>query len=352
MRRHPLVPSLCLLFAACGEDTDARPTSATAATSATSVTSATSATTTAASTDPAPLTDGMGSEATANPGASSVGSTTGADTTAAGTTGGASTSAPKLDVGAVPDFGGETGDGAMCEEMCQADKAGQVGGDWRLHISSANALMLVDVSDGSTTEVCKVTGIGFIKSLTFTRTNRLLASDGAILYEIDPCTCKGAQIGVFSPGYGSIYGISPDEGDDLFGISAQANALVRIDSDTAKTTEIGPLGGIWGNHGATWSEQEQRIYAINGGTNSLYTVDPQTGAATLIAKLSVTFSTVGAEIHPATGRLYGCTGTGKLYEIDKATAKATEIGAIQGIGTCTNLGAPWTGSDVCLPVPG
>jgi hypothetical protein len=41
-----------------------------------------------------------------------------------------------------------------------------------------------------------------------------------------------------------------------------------------------------------------------------------------------------------------------LVRIDKSTAIAAPIGPIEGIADCTNLGAPWTGSEICLPTPG
>jgi len=337
-----------LLAASCGDDAS---TSADPFTSASGATSVTTATTAAATAAVGSQGDGSGTSTGATGDGSTDASTS--STTSLTTSSTSSDGGIKLDLGAPPDSSDETGDGGdACLPECATDQDGQANGDWLLHVSSANDLMTVNVADGSTVTLCKITGASGIVSLTFTRTNRLLASNGASLFELDPCTCKGSMLGVFSPGLGSIYGIAPDEGEQLLGISAQAGALVRIDGLTAKTTEIGPLGGSWGTHGATWSEAEGLVYAINGATNSLYRVDSKTGVATLVGALSAPFSTVGVEIHPATSRLYGCTAGGKFYEIDKATAKATAIGTIEGVSGCTNLGAPWGGTGVCLPIPG
>jgi hypothetical protein len=281
--------------------------------------------------------------------ASTLGSTSGdepSDDTIAGptgpTSGEASAGGVKLDVAVPPDF---PGDGA-CGRSCQPDEAGQAGGDWLLHIRE-DVLYLVEVADGSKTALCE--GIGTSVSLTFTRDNRLFSSTGGALFEIDPCNCTASEVGQFPPGFANIYGIAPDDGDELFGVSGEAEALVRIDTQTAQTTVVAQFEFDVVNNGATWSEMDQALFLLTAGR--LYTVDIHSGVATEVGLLDVEFTTVGLEEHPATGLLYGCTEGGLLYEIDKATAQTTLVGTIEDSTGCTNLGAPWSDSDVCLPIP-
>lgn len=333
-----------VLFAACSDDGRGASTSAATAatittgpgtTGTTEAATAGGSTASGATTDAAP-TSGSGGETTSG--------TTGGSTDAAssGTSSGdASTAGVKLDVGAVPDVGG----GGNCSSECASDQAGQLAGDWLLHIEGGN-LYQVDVAGGNAVLLCEK--IGGANTLTFTRDNRLFATSGITLVQIDPCTCTGTQIGAF--GHPQIFGIAPDEGNELFGFSAQANALVRIDTQTGQTTEVGQVGFMFGKHGAAWSEQDQTLYFVTG--NTLYTVDIQTGQATEVGPLGVDFGDVGVEQHPATAELYGCTGDGNLYAIDKLTGAASLIGPIGTGGNCTNLGAPWTETEVCLPIPG
>lgn len=338
----------CALLAACSDDGGGTTTSA-------STTITTAPLTTTATTDPV-TTGGTTTADVATSGSGSETATgTTSTTTTTGTTADPSTGDPpidttagvKLDVPLNPDFGGGDTDGDMCASECESDQAGQEGGDWLLQIEGTS-LYRVNVADASAVLLCDK--VGGSHSLTFTRDNRLLSSTGAALNLIDPCTCESVNIGKYPNGLGGINGIAPDEGNELFGFSANADALVRIDTQTAAVTEVGKVGFNFGTHGAAWSEADQILYLLTG--SKLYTVDTQTGAATLIGPLGVDFSSVGVELHPATGRLYGCTGDGNLYEIDKVTAQATLVGKLGSGQGCTNLGAPWASSQVCLPIPG
>lgn len=338
----------CVLIAGCSDDGGGTTTSATTTiTTAPATTSTTDVVTTGATTT-ADVNTGSGSETATGTtgGATSTTSTTSTGTTADVSTGDPppdTTDAVKLDLPVTPDLGRRDN----CSLECESDQAGQEGGDWLLQIEGST-LYRVNVADASAVALCDK--VGSATSLTFTRDNRLLSSTGGSLNLIDPCTCTSVEVGKYPNALAAINGIAPDEGNELFGFSANADALVRIDTATAAVTEIGKVGFNFGTHGAAWSEQDQTLYLLTG--SKLYTVDTQTGVATEIGPLGVNFGTVGVELHPATGRLYGCTGNGNLYEIDKNTAKATLVGPL-GSGTgCTNLGAPWSNTEVCLPIPG
>jgi hypothetical protein len=337
-----------VLLVACSDD--GRGGNTTAATSVTTAPVTTTSTTgdatttgvtaTGATSTAAPTSGSGGESSSGTSGGSSATGSTGSSS------GEATTAAVKLDVGVVPDLGGGDTDG-NCSSECESDQAGQFAGDWLLHIDGSD-LYRVDVAGGNAVLLCE--NIGAANTLTFTRDNRLFSTSGNSLRQVDPCTCTDTVIGPFPNEYASIYGIAPDEGNELFGFSAQADALVRIDTQTAQTTEVGKVGFAFAKHGAAWSEQDQILYFVTDST--LYRVDIQTGLATEIGPLGVDFGDVGVEQHPATARLYGCTGDGNLYEIDKGTGAATLIGPLGTGSDCTNLGAPWTETEVCLPIPG
>jgi hypothetical protein len=278
-----------------------------------------------------------GDAATTSPQGSTGTSSTGAGD---GEDDGGSTGAVIYDVGMSGDddpVATTTGGSGECPDECHADAVGQAAGDWLLHLAGDGELAMVFVADGTTEALCTVQGLAGALSLTFTRDNRLMASNGSDLYEIDPCSCIASEIGAFT--HGGIF-------------SSSAGKLVRIDTSDGSTTEVGDLGVMFGTHGATWSEEDATLYAINGSDDELYDVDQATGAASPVGPLGVGFFTVGVEVHPASGLLYGCTGNGgQLYGIDKLAGTATFIGDMGVVGSCTNLGAPWSTSDVCLPPP-
>lgn len=272
----------------------------------------------------------------------------------------------RLDVGDQGGSGaGEGGDN--CGELCE-DAVGTLPmGSWLLNFTTTGtfgmnppemSLHQVDVDTGNSVKLCDLSGgpldfAGFgFKSATFTRDNRLMATDGAALFEVDPCACTYVRMGGFGNN-GSIYGITPDEGNGLFGVSANSSNLVRINPDTGETTVVGPLGiGSFNQHGASWSAVDGVIYFVNDADDGVYTIDPATGAATFLVTLSSSISTVGAEIHPDTNALFVCgTADGVLGEVDKATGVITPRPS--GPSVCTNLGAPWAdGGSVCVPPVG
>jgi len=341
--RGRVVLGLWVGLVGCGDDGGA-----TAGSTSTAVTTAMMSTTTVVD----PTSGGEGTTASGGASESGETSTSGGSTSADVSTGtGVTSGEMKLDVAAPDDLGGGETGVELCPEECKADAAGQLAGDWLLHVGD-NALLRVAVADGTTTKLCDIEGPAPATSVTFTRDNRLMTSGGGVLTEIDPCTCVATMIGTYPQGFGGVNGIAPDEGDDLFGISGMANKLIRIDADTAAVTEVGDLGGDWGTHGLTWSEGDMTLYGINGNDDSLYRIDKETGFATLIGDTTVNFGHVGVDEHPASGLLFACSAGPTLVRVDKDSAVATPIGPIQGITGCTNLGAPWTGSEICLPIPG
>lgn len=277
----------------------------------------------------------------------STGSTDGGETD--GETDEGTDDGPVLDVGP-----GDTGE-PECPAECDAvspDGGGE--GLWLLHISNGK-LWRVAVDSGESTVLCNFGGNETFTALTFTRDNRLMASSGVALYEIDPCECTSELRGNYSQGQSGIHGLAPDEANGLFGVSNVADALVRIDPDDAQTQFVGNLGTNFDKHGVTWSEATQKLLAINQPTNSLYEIDPANGWAAWKTELEVTFGPVGIEMHPEDGEVYACSGDLILYRVNQQNGDMTAMGGPvgEGIAGCTNLGAPWQeGGDVCLPPEG
>jgi hypothetical protein len=213
-------------------------------------------------------------------------------------------------------------------------------------------LVHVDIETAESDPVCvlvdsltqePITSVG--PSLTFTRDDRLIASFSGRIAEISLPSCEVIEIG--SIGYGEVFGILPDEGNELYGISSTSDVLLRIDTATGAGTVVGALSQDWFLAGATWIEESQDIIGLRGIDNSLYDVDQLTGVDSLIAVLDVQFTNIGIEYHPLTEQLYACTGDGHLYRIEDDFT-TTDLGDMGLFGACTNLGAPW--SDVVLPI--
>lgn len=227
---------------------------------------------------------------------------------------------------------------------------------WLVHLANedgARQLYHIDIETAVATHICTIIDAatmmpydGGSPSITFTRDDRLIFSGNNSIWEIELPSCITTEIGPI--GFTQVNGISPDEGDDLFGISGSSDVLLRIDAQTGQGTEVGPLGQSWGLLGGTWSEVEQEIYGINSSTDALYQIDAATGMATVDQMLPIDFQNVGVEFHPLTERIYACTSNSHLYRLEP-DGSVTDLGDM-GFDTCTNLGAPWS-EDIELPPP-
>lgn len=230
---------------------------------------------------------------------------------------------------------------------------------WLVHVGVAGGerhLFQVDIETAVATDLCVLINTATMQpiptgaaSITFTRDDRLLFTNGTgtNLWEIELPSCLATNLGPI--GVSGVYGISPDEGNDLYGLSAVTNSLIHIDAMTVAASTIGPLGATWGNLGGTWNEAEQQILGINGETDSLYEVDGTTGTATLVQSLPLDYSFVGMEYHPLNGQIYSCTADSHLYRLED-DGSLTDLGHMGTEGSCTNLGAPWS-EDIPLPPP-
>ncbi len=218
------------------------------------------------------------------------------------------------------------------------------------HAASPSTLLKIDALTGVGQVACTlppaVDGINYHSS-TFSREGTLFGSnyqDGT-LDVIDPCSCTVSPVG--QTGYGAIPGITADYALGLYGIETTNDLLLALDPNTAVGTQVGPLGADFTTSGATWSDQLDAgyggLYGINGATNQLYTIDRDTGAATVAANITgVVFASVGIELHPATGVIYGCTTDAVLYWVDSTTGVASAVGNGMGhVASCNNLAAPW-----------
>lgn len=227
---------------------------------------------------------------------------------------------------------------------------------WLLHLALIGGeltLHHVDIETAVPTEICTVIDgatmlpfTDFAYSVTFSRDDRLLFSTGDELWEIELPSCNAVLMGPL--GYSGVFGISPDEGDDLFGIDSTLDVLIRIDAQTGQGTEVGPLGNDWFTLGGTWNEVEQQVLGLSGNDDGLYELDQMSGMASLLQTLPLDFFTVGVEFHPLTERIYACTNDSHLYRLEN-DGSLTDLGDM-GFDTCINLGAPWS-EGIPLPPP-
>ncbi|MEM7154628.1 MAG: hypothetical protein AAF799_17400 [Myxococcota bacterium] len=229
---------------------------------------------------------------------------------------------------------------------------------WLVHIGNVDGqrhLFHIDIETAEATDVCVLTDAetgqpysGQSPSVTFSRDDRLLFSSNTGLWEFELPSCIATHVGEF--GYSQVWGISPDEGNDLYGLDALTDQLIHIDAQTGQATAVGPLGQDWTTLGGTWNEVEQRLYGINASTDALYEIDQLTGMGVLANALPLDFEYVGVEFHPLTEQIYACTSSRQLYRLE-ADGSLTDLGDM-GLPGCNNLGAPWSTEVVLPPPPG
>lgn len=142
---------------------------------------------------------------------------------------------------------------------------------------------------------------------------------------------------------GTMYGIVTDGGAN--------SKLAQLDLETAAVTTLGDMG----DHFVTLAvDGNGQLYGITG-TGSLYKVDKANGATTLVGATGVKLADTYQSMHYdyTTGNTYwfqiGTNGTNGLYLVDLATGSATNLGSVFGIGA--SVAAAYTVSDKAPAVP-
>ncbi len=203
--------------------------------------------------------------------------------------------------------------------------------------SQSFEFMVVDPDTGEGSPLVTIDPEEIVCSSVFDRSGTLYVSAGGKLMTFEACSGELDLIGYF-PDDLPVCGIATNDLSSVYGINDQTDQLIEISTADASITPIGPLGVDFGPHGMSWDDSIGQFIAVNGEDNSLYTIDPATGTATLVTPLTgFMFDGVGVELDPASGQLYGCSGT-ELVSIDPDTGVVTVIGTIHE-GACNNLGA-------------
>ncbi len=315
-----------------------------------------------------------------DPGASTMGSSESTGVEPPGTTGDESTSSSgsvdsSTGVGST-DTGSTSGTSGTSEGSTGSSSEGSSGGSsgeesgsssggevveappWMVSldlVAGATHLIQVDIDTAATLDFCTVINTNngqpfssYAYSATFTRDDRLVFSTGNQLWEIELPTCEAAPIGPI--GFSQVYGIAPDEGNDLFGLDAATDVLLRIDATTGVGTEVGGLGSNWSTLGVTWDEAAQQILGVNGNTDELNDIDPATGMASVLQALGIDVFQVAFEYHSRTELSYVCSDDSQLLRIE-ADGSLTDLGNLGLNLGCLNLAAPWSDAAGLPPLP-
>ncbi|MEM7155213.1 MAG: hypothetical protein AAF799_20360 [Myxococcota bacterium] len=212
-----------------------------------------------------------------------------------------------------------------------------------------------DIETAAALDFCTVTNAAtggaidtFIFSSTFSRDDRLFFSTGDELWELALPSCEATLVGDF--GFADVYAIAPDEGNDLFGIDADTDSVLRIDADTGVGTVVGPIGEDWNAVGLTLNEDTSQLLALDIASDSLYEIDTTTGAPSLVQALAFDFAQVAFEYHGSTGRVYACASDNELRRIED-DGSLTMLGQLPLDFGCLNMAAPWLDATGLPPMP-
>ncbi|MFO0558085.1 MAG: hypothetical protein U0269_29895 [Polyangiales bacterium] len=162
------------------------------------------------------------------------------------------------------------------------------------------------------------------------------------LIEIDPCRCTSRFISAI--GFTNVRSITAI-GPLLFGLSASANSLIVTEGGRGR--RIATLPPTLAAATLTWSGPGRNtLYAINPSDDTLTELSPGSGA-TVAAPIGLdfNFTTVTAQYHQGRQRVFGCSFSGGLYEIDVAAAHVTVQSGTNP--NCNTLAAP-NGPVACI----
>lgn len=222
--------------------------------------------------------------------------------------------------------------------------AGGMPGNWLLTVDNgASPPRLVRVGlDGSTTEVCSLAPTVTYGSIVFDRDGTLWGHNDAAnrLDTINPCNCSFQIVGPTSLGDVSI-GLGPVGDDELVGLDAALDAMVRVDRSTGLGTVVGPLGFMFGPGSTAWSDLIASPYAIEGENDFLYTLNVATGESTPLMPVTEDVTNPGLAVHPNDNGLYVCSGT-SFYTLEPATGLMLPVATLGLTGSCRTLTAPQT----------
>lgn len=238
---------------------------------------------------------------------------------------------------------GETGPGDDDTTTAGTGDAGQ----WLLTVDGAASppvLVRIDLGTLQTEVACELPGNSDYGSVVFSRDGTLFGNNEAQsrLDTINPCNCGFQLVG---PTSAAALVLTLDHDDGLLAVDPVLDALSRVDAETGLTDVIGGLAIDFVGAGAAWSDDLTGIYAVEDGTDQLFAIDERTGVAASTVALDVDVTSPGLAVHPD-GTFWMCSGS-TLYELDPLTGAASEAGALELAGACTNLTAPRT-SISCL----
>jgi hypothetical protein len=180
-------------------------------------------------------------------------------------------------------------------------------------------------------------------------TNNFAGATQTTLFAIDSgsdqLVIQGGVNGMPSPNAGAITPIGPLGVDtsELVGFDITANdglafasltvggasSLYRINLTTGAATLVGPIGSGTQLRGVAVLSRGVTLYGVTT-TNQLvrfHSALPATIVATAaVSGLQAGENVLGIDFRPATGELYALGSTSRLYRIDTATARATQVG--------------------------
>ena len=202
-------------------------------------------------------------------------------------------------------------------------------------------LFLVDPSNATTQELCRLAPTAVYDSITFRDDGRLWAHNltGDNIEVIDPCDC-GFQV-VGQTGVAGLE-MTVDADGGLVGITSAPDAYVEIAPATGTANLVGGVGFVVGDVSIAWSAETETHFLVDAVADQLRVVDPLQAITGEPIPIGGDLSDPGFDAIPGDrSGLYVCSAD-SLYQLQPRDGGLVLLGSLGMTGPCTTLAGPRT----------
>lgn len=185
-------------------------------------------------------------------------------------------------------------------------------------------------------------GAAVLVATSTSMAGRLIAVDSnRSLWEIDPNTAVKTQIGTVTLNAGTTAGLAYDRVNDIVYLTSTNNdSLYTLNIGNGDATLVGSYGdSTVVMHGLEYVDNGGRLYG--GSSGNLFEIDKATGLATQIGATGLT-SFLNLGYNSDTDELFATnSGTDSFYKVDRATGSVQLIGPLVNSTNPNGLAYDW-----------